>query len=310
MFADVVKKALLLYLLRYGRNLDIRYAAVIADGKAASVYKRKESGTPLVFALTEGRLRIPFSEEWRSRSIEKAIATRSKSTFDGRFSALHALLVAKSDRYEIERFVYYWMSMNGLYAFAAKQGEPLLPLTKKGKTQTIGTDAAEQAFFLRTLGLEPCNLDYSLDKKTRMNQERHILWSATAALKRIPEGEIDSFCEACLKEDMGNNYVQSLRKALKNEELQFDYDFPVKSFAFIWLPYKVRCASFHSESKLPTFCYSHDSALRVIRVLNRLLDSFLTRELPKWISIDPATQAEIQRRIRKAAMNEAYSNAT
>ena len=192
----------------------------------------------------------------------------------------------------------------------SKAGRTASATNEKRKVQTIGTDTAEQAFFLRTLDCEPCILDYNLDKKTRLNHERHILWSAIAALKRIPETGVESFCKACLEENMDHSQVQNLCNALKNEELHFDYDFSIKAFAFIWIPYRMRCASFHSESALPTFCYAQDSSLRVIRVLNSLLDCFLTKELPKWLSTDPAAQAEIQSRIRKAAMNEAYFGKT
>ena len=74
----------------------------------------------------------------------------------------------------------------------------------------------------------------------------------------------------------------------------------------IWVPYKLRCASFHGESSLPTFCYQQDAELRVIRVVNRLLDGFLTTELVKWLTDDETAQAECMTRIKQAIANPAY----
>lgn len=74
----------------------------------------------------------------------------------------------------------------------------------------------------------------------------------------------------------------------------------------MWVPYKLRCASSHGENSLPTFCYRQDDELQVIRVVNRLLDAFLTAELVKWLEKDEVTQTECAEKIRIAVENDAY----
>ena len=306
LFADATRKALLLYLIRYGKNMDIRCASVQVDGIEQASFTRKATDPPLVYSLIEGRLRLPFSEEWRTPCVEGVIAAKSKSAYDGRFVALHALLTAKSDRYEIERFTYYWMAMNALYNYTASLGEPLMPPTTKGKKQDIGNETKKQAFFLRCLRHQPCVLPEAIPKDVRSQHERHLLWSAKAVLKRIPENEIDGFCAACLTENYENPWVGQIRQAMRNETLGYDYPFSVYSFMLIWVPYKLRCASFHGESSLPTFCYQQDAELRVIRVVNRLLDRFLTAELVKWLTDNETAKAECLTRIKQAVANPAY----
>ena len=307
LFADMTRKALLLYLIRYGKCLDIRSASVQVNGVEQALFTRKAGDPPLVYSLVEGRLRLPFTEAWQNPCVERVIATKSKSAYDGRFVALHALMTAKSDRYEIERFTYYWMAMNALYNYTASLGEPLMPPTSKGKRQDIGNETKKQAFFLRCLQHEPCVLPEGIPKDMRSRHERHLMWSAKAVLKRIPEEEIDDFCAACLAEDSENPWVRQIQQAMRNEKLEYDYPFSVFSFMVIWVPYKLRCASFHGESSLPTFCYQQDAELRVIRVVNRLLDRFLT-ELVRWMMDDEIAQAECMERVRQAVANPAYGN--
>ena len=306
LFADAIKKALLIYLVRYGKCLNIRKAAVFVNGTKEASYCRCAGDPPLVYSLIEGRLRRPFSKEWHSIALEQAVATRSKSSYDGRYIALHALLVAKSDRYEIERFTFYWMAMNALYNYASGKGEPLLPPTKKNKKQKIDSDKAGQAFLLRCLGYEPCEFPDEMPKEEKQKHTNHLLWSAKAIIKRIPDDAIDDFCIACFAEDEMNLYVNQICRMLQNDRDDgCSYQFKVFPFMFLWVPYKLRCASFHGDRSLPTFCYWNDAELQVIRVVNRLLDALLSVVLVKWLTEDPTYMANI----RKAAENSAYQKA-
>lgn len=302
LFVDAIKKALLVYLIRFGKSLNIRTATVLVDGVEQAAYRRGSGDPPLIYSLVEGSLRRPFTKDWQSKSVEHAIATRSKSAYDGRYNALHALLVAKSDRYEIERFTFYWMAMNALYNYTASKGEPLLPPTSKGKKQRIDGDKAGQAFFLRCLGYEACELPEGLPKAEKQKHINQMLWSTKAVLKRIPDDEIDDFCAVCLAGDETNHHVGQIRRAMCGKSGDFCYDFAVFPFMVVWIPYKLRCASFHGDKSLPTFCYAADGELHVIRVVNRLLDIFLTSELVKWIDEDPERMNSIQ----MAAQHPAY----
>ena len=302
LFADAIRKALLIYLMRYGKCLSIRTASVLVNGTEQATYRRGPGDPPLIYSLVEGNLRRAFTKSWQSKSVEQAIATRSKSAYDGRHIALNALLVAKSDRYEIERFTFYWMAMNALYNFTASMGEPLLPPTSKGKKQTIDGDKPGQAFLLRCLGYEPCDLPDGVPKEVKQKHINQMIWSTKAVLKRIPENEIDGFYAACLAGDETNLYVGQIRRAMRGKAGDFCYDFAIFPFMVVWFPYKLRCASFHGDKSLPTFCYAADGELHVIRVVNRLLDIFLTSELVKWINEDP----ERMNGIRTAAQHPAY----
>ena len=156
LFADAIRKALLIYVVRYNRYFSIRSAEVRIDAAPQASYSAK-GNEPLVYSLSEGKLRLSFGNWWQDPDVESAVAKTSKSAYDGRYAALHALLAAKSDRYEIERFTFYWMSMNGLYSYIAERGRKRLPLKPKGH-KALGSECAEIGFLLGAAVMNPVRL--------------------------------------------------------------------------------------------------------------------------------------------------------
>ncbi len=304
LFADALKKTLLLYVIRYNRFLSITKAVVTIDGIKRAEYSMNDMGLPLVYSLSNGKLRELFASEWNAASIKSVIACTSNSSYDGRFSALHALLAAKSDRYEIERFTYYWMAMNGLYNYIAAAGEK--QAAASGIKLPVGGDAQKQDFMLRSLGYEPvCPSGIKQEKNLHC---KRIMWHILPVIRSISLDHIDEFCSACLSSDETDEYIQKIFSAINrmNEKYGYQEQYQVFPLMVVWLPYKIRCGSFHGENALPTFCYSDDNLLRALRVINRLLDRFLTGQLSFWLDSDKRVIEERQRRLEKAVMNPVY----
>ncbi len=278
LFADALKKVMLLYLIQYGCGLKIRTARLLCNQAEIFRWDSKTAGGPLIYAMNSGNLRLPFSENWQAPEVLSAIVSTSKSAYNGWFTALHALTVAKSDRYEIERFLYYWMAMNGLYNYAAM-------LEKKRSGSSYGTDRAKHILFLKGYGHEIFEVDVTGIPKNKRDNERkrlskRICEKTEAVLKRIPEADIEPFCAACIGNDLENPYVRQVISAVSKVTDSLE---DIHSFMVIWFPYQLRCNTFHSEAALPTFCFAEEDRLKVLRVVNRLLDRYLTEELPKWM---------------------------
>ena len=302
LFADAVRKALTIFVIRYGRFLNITAAEVLVDGQLKETFNRKPYDPPLIYSLSEGKLRLPFSSEWVKSGVENTIALTTKSSYDGRFTALHALLAAKSDRYEIERFTYYWMAMNGLYHYVAALGEQKLG-RRKGNKSAISTETAQMAFLARCYGHEPC-LGMNGDNLPRKHV-RQIYWHTAAVIKRLPATEIDDFCKACLEDDLTNRHLRKILDGLIIEDCDYR-SCSAFSLMLLLIPYKKRCDSFHAENALPTFCYENDGELKVLRIINRLLDCFLTRELALWLDSDKPAERKRQAMLNQAVENHAY----
>lgn len=278
LFSDIIRKTLLLYVLRYERHLEIKQADFLINGKSAGSYDSKTAGKPLIYCLHQGKLRLPFGNEWEKESVTGKIATTSRSGYGYLFSALHALLAAKSDHFESERFTFYWMAMNALYTWYYEQNKP------DSKNKGRPGEEEKQSLLARRHGYETTRLDLSqIPKEKREKHKKRILDRIRAILKRIPETDIEDFCNACFNSNPENQYVRQILAGLKDDERGYDYSMPVFPLMLFWVPYQIRCASFHAEAALPTYCFEKDRDLQVIRVLNRLLDCFLTKELALWI---------------------------
>lgn len=305
LFSDALKKALLLYVVQYNHFLPISTASVFVDGESLTEYTLKGNGTPLIYSLSEGKLRLPFSSAWKADGIKSAIASTCSSSYDGRFTALHALLAAKSDRYEIERFTYYWMAMNGLYNYIAAEGEE--QLKRYGAKVLLRKEHRKLGFLDRCYDHEPIRPSGKDDDERNLHEKR-IYWHILPVIRSIPTEDIDEFCTACISSDESNKYIQQVIAAVHrmNDKYGYQEQYPVFPLLVVWLPYKIRCSSFHGERALPTFCYRDDNLLRALRVINRLLDLFLTEELPLWLDSDESSVADRNNRLKKAAFNPAY----
>lgn len=302
LFADAVRKALLIYVIRYSCFLDVTSVCAVVDGIIRSSFSRTRQDEPLIYSLNNGKLTRLFGLEWRKAGIEAVIAKTSKSKYDGRFNALHALVAAKSNRYEAERLVHYWMAMNGLYNYAASLGNAILPKTSKGSNCLTG-DKTNYVFLGRCYGHEPCAPSPAVQLPG--SHKYPIKWKADSVLKRIPPENINDFCFACIAEDRENEHVKKLLDNLRTEE--FDYSSQsIFSIMVLLVPYMHRCETFHGEKSLPTFCYRDDGELKALHVINEILDSFLTAELAKWLNEEPESVNWKNKLIEKAAANPAY----
>ncbi|MCR5136247.1 MAG: hypothetical protein K6C12_03990 [Oscillospiraceae bacterium] len=58
------------------------------------------------------------------------------------------------------------------------------------------------------------------------------------------------------------------------------------AYLYFAFPYYHRCRYFHAEAPIPLLCFQNDPLLRILEIVNRTLDSFLERELPKWFVKD------------------------
>ena len=305
LFADALKKALLLHVIEYHYYLTITAARVLVNGKSLAEYSLKKSGKPLVYSLSRGELRTPFSAAWNDPGIRSAISSTCSSSYDGRFNALHALLAAKSDHYEIKRFTYYWMAMNGLYNYIAAEGEELL--RKYGAKELLSKEYRKLGFLDRCYGHEPFRPSGKNDDEINIHEER-MLWYILPVIRSIPDEDTDGFCSACIASDESNKYIQQVSDAIQKMNTKYGYreQYPVFPLLVVWLPYQIRCSSFHGERALPTFCYRNDNLLSALRVINRLLDIFLTDQLPLWLNSDEPAVTDRNNRLRKAALNPAY----
>ena len=80
LFADLIRKSLLIYIIRYGKSLEVKHVVFSEGDKEQIVFDNQEDTLPFVYCMAEGMLRLPFTETWRNQTFENIIASTSRSS--------------------------------------------------------------------------------------------------------------------------------------------------------------------------------------------------------------------------------------
>ena len=134
-FPDAIKKALLLYLVKFSKNLDLTAIRLKIDGGEVVIDVKD---TPLVYSLVNGSLLRQMDSSFQNKAVLDGIIGFTKSKQDHRMASLFALLCSKSKIYEAERFIYLWMAFNGLYSFFGEKAADIRNLKSLQEAQGIG----------------------------------------------------------------------------------------------------------------------------------------------------------------------------
>ena len=273
---DAIRKAELLCVLNNSKSLKYKRINVFIDEKTDCIYDADDGDTPLLYRMFSDTLTTNLSESWSDKKIQTAIANTAKSNYDRRYAALFALIMAKSKSYEIERFIYLWMAMNALYGFMSseykkgirKEWKQLQVISSYyGFKYNSGPDDKKDVIRGQLMGV--------LEK---MNNEGRA--TLLAAIERN-EWDDKSLQEAkCIvEENIGKNQLD-----------------PMGTFLF-WLPYQLRCKYFHGEKAVPIMSFYDERPITVLKFVNKLLETFLDAELPKWFDSE-AVNNEMMPRLR------------
>ena len=304
LFADAVRKSFLIYMLRYGCEPSVKKARVNVDGVDKAVVTIAKGDAPLIYSMLQGRACVPFDKaEFDKPEIIDLIATTSKSRYDERFNALFSLLTAKAKAYEIERFTYYWMAMNALYNYVSEKGfKRLWPNDKK---QNFEKEWKRQNFLLHCYGRVPFSFGKTSDENQL--QERRVYWEMMSLLKTATEEEIVN-AYACCRNGTDTAFTRKIADTISelNRNHGYNLEIDVLTLLLMWIPYKLRCGSFHGEKNIPFLCFGGDRELKAIHAVNVLLDAFLSEELPVWLlyndnSSEPICEAMLQKGINNKA---------
>lgn len=263
---DAIRKALVCCSLYSGTPIALQAMVVLVDGDPTPhVYIPPKEGHPFIYCLLD-RLERPIASSWQSPAVFHTICSSTKTTEkeDSRFSALYSLLSSKAKQYEIERFANLWTSMNSLYSFAAQKASPLLPPTAKGKIRTLPTEDDKLRFFAMLNG-------FRFDDFISNDRVAAVLRESELQLAKYREWGPDGF--ACAMAAIARRLGESGLLPMDEE-----------AFVLFWFAYKLRCKYFHGEQPALFFCYADDYLLRCLSFVSDRLESFLDRELPRWLA--------------------------
>ncbi len=266
---DAIRKAARIQLIRYGAiSVSSIYAEI--NGKKTCLYdSTTKNQEALIYSLCGNSLYRKLSTFWEDDAIKRVLSV-PKSRTDRRDAALDALLVAKAKEYETEKFIYLWMSMNGLYGYAAEIASKYMK--SKREQKWINREYAQIKFFAMLNGYAYC---------FNNEQEAQVVRKLENLLGKIAESQIESLLEAVKTNEKGNVFVVEIITILKDSGIAEEAIHPY-AVLLLYLSYKIRCKYFHAEKGVPLICFKNEHPLPVLRMLNVLLEDYIDNNLHKW----------------------------
>lgn len=262
-FSDAIKKAFLLHLIVYSKNIRIKKMSVSIDGEKSDIPIPQGGATPPLYSLVNNELIHKTPNHWNNPSFFYVITSRTRSNQDTRWAALFAALCAKSKTFEIERFIYQWMSFNGIYNYFSERINNLRPLTKKGKKQQVN-EKEELQWFLQLYGLGNETIERPSSKR--------IANEVIAILKNSDISMIQS------ADDLSEELKAQIEGALVKKD-GTKYDLSAYGYLLVSFAYYFRCNVFHANKPLPLFCYADEVELKCLHLINALLENFIDAQL-------------------------------
>lgn len=264
-FSDAIKKALLLHLLVYSKNIRIKSMHIAIDGENSDIVIPHDAVSPPVYALVIGELEHKVPKAWTDSTVLNTLVSRTKSNQDSRWAAIFAALCAKNKSFEIERFIYLWMSFNGMYSYFSSRINPLRPLTKKGRKQPLSEkDELTWMMKLYNIGVETIS----------KNDSKRIANEVIAVLRKYDISSIRS------ADDISENLKQEIENQLYKEDGK-RYNITSYGYLLVSFAYYFRCNVFHADKPLPLFCYEDEIELKCLHLINTLLEEFIDYNLYK-----------------------------
>ena len=175
-------------------------------------------------------------------------------------ASLNALIIAKTKRFETERFLYLWMAMNALYryytvAFCGCGGK---------------NDSVMLKHFAALYGFGPVANNMIFEEKQRYNKIDTIILRRKTELflEDILSTSSNSSCELL-------SYLEQ-----KGET------FSPYGYFLLTHSYYHRCELFHANRAVKLLSFPEESNILILRALNTLIENFLDTNLHLWFDID------------------------
>lgn len=292
LFRDALKKAAKIQLIKFGAITKGPVYAEI-DGNSCCVFDSgTESARGLLYCMCGSVLHRKIADNWDKSALQR-IVTVTKTKTNRLDSALDAYLVAKSKVYETEKFIYLWMTMNGLYGYA---GEVASKHVQSGEEKDwISKEYAQLKFFSMLNGLAYRRIHNKKD------EEAEYLKKATYLLNGVAAGQKTETVKSLKANDLSNQLVNDLCALFAEAGVEQGKLHPYAA-VLIKIAYFVRCKYFHAERTIPLICFENEYPIPALRLLNAVLEDYFDENLYKWFDSDILNN-EIVPRIIKLAEN-------
>ena len=261
LFPDSIKKALLLYLLKYNKTLSIKSITVKIDD-VEEVVSFDNKTTPPIYSMINGGLKRNISEDFSSNSVFEHLLKTPKSKYDKRIAALFAFLCSKSKEYETERFIYLWTSFNGMYSWISEF------IAKANGVDRYRRENKQIIAFQKYI---------DVGYETIEDGQKSII--ANSVISILKEIDVEHISKTTIDE----NELSERISCVLNKASGKKYNLNTYGYLLTQLSYYFRCKIVHGSKPVLLFSYADDGELHSLKVINALLEEFVDKNLPFWL---------------------------
>lgn len=260
LFADGINKALLLYLIRFSRTLKIDALTLRIDNEEEIILLGQNADPP-IYSMINGTLHRPIPAEFLGDAITDQLLKTTKSKYDKRIAALFALLLSKSKRYETERFIYLWTSLNGMYSWISEI------VAEANGVEKYRKEYKQIIAFQQFIDVGSCTIAEK-DKAPIAHKVVSILRNISN--QRVSKADIES-----------TELSQQISAALINTSGE-KYNLTAYGYILTQLSYYFRCKIVHGSRPVLLFAHADNKELHALKVINDLLEEFIDSNLHAW----------------------------
>lgn len=259
LFPDAIKKALLLYLLKYNKALSIKSITVKIDNEQEEIPFPKGAKPP-IYSMIKGNLQRDLSKEFSNDIVFKCLLKTPKSKYDKRIASLFALLCSKSKEYETERFIYLWTSFNGMYGWISEL------IAEANGVERYRKEYKQILGFQQFIGVGKGIIEK--DKSPIAN-------SVISILKEIPADNVS-------RSDIETEEISKRIEGVLYKDSSNKYNLTAYGYVLTQLAYYFRCKIVHGSKPVYLFSYADDKELHSLKIINALLEEFIDTNLSLW----------------------------
>lgn len=276
LFLETAKKVLYIYLAKNSKILNIYKLEIYRNEECISENIRINS---LIDKDVELFRSFPI-HNWNNDAIISLLGSKRD---DSRLSAFCALLYSKSKENELERFMYLWIAINGMYGYYKHCFQRYYNNEKDFLKKDVENNFNAKLEFKRLDFIKERDQieqffrdnewnDYYIDNKD-MNK---IIKKVIPAFKNRDITKIVQ-----LKVNLHQELTQKIQEVVKN-----DVEISLKAFLIVRMPYHYRCKIFHADDPIPIFninlnnIYKYDNF--ILKALNNIMEEYIDINLPRW----------------------------
>lgn len=259
LFKEGMKRISLLHILYYQKQIKVKSTQLRVTGPGGVEEIYDLTNYFILYSLTSSGLLRSISKEWRNQDVLQNVLRFQKSKTDLARStaALYAYLYSKTKSYETERFSFLWMAMNGLYGAMKPE---------------VSSDRSQMSNLIQVFHLGSA----ALTKETRDEICQLVYIKMKDIEGKVTEGSLGGEHKELAE------YIS--RNIPIDKQTKKPFDLSPYGFLLTDFPYYLRCKLFHANRPVELFSFSDDLEIKVLRIVNGLLEEFLDDNLIRIFS--------------------------